>query len=119
MRFLNNLFQVIDSSKSDGEISVNFKLDGSHDIFKGHFPDKPVVPGACVVQLIREVLCENVQTVKLDTSKVIKFLQPLIPTDNLVYELLITWKEEDSKILVTGQIKVEKQALFKYKGIYS
>lgn len=30
-------------------------LNKNHDIFKGHFPDHPVTPGVCMIQIIKEL----------------------------------------------------------------
>ena len=57
----NNLYQVssINFLPQDQEgtgiskYSVSLRLESSHDIFKGHFPGNPVLPGVCQVEMVR------------------------------------------------------------------
>lgn len=37
-------------------LTVLIRLDPSHEIFKGHFPGNPVLPGVCIIQILKEIL---------------------------------------------------------------
>ena len=55
-------------------------LNADHPIFAGHFPGQPVVPGACQLQIVQELLSHllggEYHLVKADQ---IKFLTPIDP----------------------------------------
>ncbi|MDR0605106.1 MAG: hypothetical protein LBG80_12460 [Bacteroidales bacterium] len=40
--------------KLDDRITV--KLNCNHKIFSGHFPDNPILPGVCALQIAKELL---------------------------------------------------------------
>lgn len=49
-------------------------------IFKAHFPDLPIVPGACLVQIskefIEEKLCQKIQIAHFKNLKFLKTINP-------------------------------------------
>lgn len=54
---LSDKFFTIESlpAKSDsGTIQVNIFAD--HEVFSGHFPDRPIVPGVFTLQMIKECI---------------------------------------------------------------
>ena len=42
----------------DGSYLYSVSLNPRHEIYKGHFPEKPITPGVCNIQMIKE-LCED------------------------------------------------------------
>lgn len=73
-------FYTIKPASENG--SFDIKINPKHPIFKGHFPEKPIVPGVCIVEICREI-CEEIYHKRLIISKVrnIKFTQILTPTE--------------------------------------
>lgn len=39
----------------DGIITANIELNRECSIFRGHFPNLPVLPGVCALQIVREI----------------------------------------------------------------
>lgn len=76
---------------------VDIKLNKEHDIFKGHFPDHPVTPGVCMMQIVKE-LTERIVGKSLFMYKAsnIKFMALINPEINssLKLELDISTSEE-------------------------
>ena len=84
-------FYTIDSIEEiDGGIVGHIKLDPAHDLYKGHFPDQPVVPGVMQLQIVKEIF-EKYLGKNLSIKKVrqIKYMIPIIPDDyhRLSFEL--------------------------------
>ncbi len=49
-------FYKTEQYKSDGgRINAVIRLNPQHDIFKGHFPNNPVTPGVCMLQIFKEL----------------------------------------------------------------
>ena len=80
---LNPSFYHITSQQvgENGELLYHVKLNAAHEVFKGHFPGQPVVPGVFTTQIIQE-LAENYTGKKLRFIKArkIKFLMMIDPT---------------------------------------
>lgn len=43
--------KALDTQKYTAEITLN----KHHAIFRGHFPDQPVTPGVCMMQIVKEL----------------------------------------------------------------
>ncbi|MDB5148945.1 MAG: 3-hydroxyacyl-ACP dehydratase [Mucilaginibacter sp.] len=78
---LKDTFFTFTTPETDGSLlKTTITLNPAHDIFKGHFPGQPVVPGVCMMQMVKEVL-ENhlgkkLQLVKADNIKFLSFIDP-------------------------------------------
>jgi len=115
------LFLILETTYlSENESCVCFRCNPLHPVFKGHFPDNPVLPGVCMVQLVRESL-ETILNNKLQftQSKNIKFVNIVNPEkeNNLRLDLRITYMENEC-IEVNATIKSETTSFFQYKGCY-
>ncbi|MBR4266285.1 MAG: hypothetical protein IKQ46_09545 [Bacteroidales bacterium] len=55
-------FYAIDNKQvqEDGSVIYSVSLNPGHDVYKGHFPEKPITPGVCNIQMIKE-LAEDAQ----------------------------------------------------------
>lgn len=85
------------TKKSDNEYEAHIKLNKDHAIFKGHFPGKPITPGVCMVQILKELTAEITgEKLFMKTSNNIKFMSLINPTlsENLRLELIISTDDE-------------------------
>jgi len=96
------------TDKGDGKYHVALMLNKDHAIFKGHFPGNPVTPGACMLQVVKE-LAQDILGMKLmmTSASNVKFMALINPEKNpeLLLELEIDAREE-------GQIRVKNTTLF-------
>ena len=77
---INNFF-IIDKQQRQGDTTVfNIELNLKHPIFAGHFPGRPIVPGVCSMEMIKEcaayLLSNNIQFTVIDQSKFICSIEP-------------------------------------------
>ena len=52
---IEGLYTIETFNKTEEGISAQIKLNPKHKIFKGHFPGKPIMPGVCMIQIIKEL----------------------------------------------------------------
>ena len=51
---MQDLFTSIDNYLAqEGHYAFRVRLDASHQVFRGHFPGHPMLPGVCTLQLVR------------------------------------------------------------------
>lgn len=83
MILLNDFFTISDISTSETETEATIVINGAHKIFNGHFPNQPVVPGVCMMQMIKEIT-EQVtgKTTNLSSAADMKFLAVIDPQRN-------------------------------------
>ena len=103
-------------------ISAQVTFDQCHDIFKGHFPDMPVVPGVCETQMLGEVLSKAMnKELELKSAASIKFLSVIDPTVNPTINMNITisQKEGEDTYSASAQYGWEEKVFFKFKGVFN
>jgi len=79
---MNSLYVVENIETGDKSVTATIRLNEKHDIFSGHFPDNPVLPGVCTVQIIQELLSETsgseLHLTRAATIKYLSFINPLV-----------------------------------------
>jgi 3-hydroxyacyl-[acyl-carrier-protein] dehydratase len=80
MILLNNLYTIVARDSSDSKISYDIKLDANHFIYQVHFPNEPITPGACIIQIAKELLEDYfAKQMKIYLIKNVKFLSVISP----------------------------------------
>ena len=87
----------IDKNDDHNYVVILF-INEKHDVFKGHFPGNPIMPGVCMMQIIKE-LTEQITntTLVMQSLSNVKFMALINPfvTPELRLELNITTTEDD------------------------
>src|SRR5690606_39764317 len=80
MKLLNDFYTILNSNSTDGGTSVLVKINKEHSIFEGHFPNHPVTPGVCTMQIIKELSEEHFgKELMLKTARNVKFMAIINP----------------------------------------
>ena len=100
--------------------TATLRLNAEHPIFKGHFPDRPVLPGACQLQMIRELLSHiTTKTCRLQKAAAIKFITPVDPRHNPTIRLDLQYDEVQNAVLrVTASIRAGEATCLKFNGTF-
>ncbi|WP_118951478.1 hotdog family protein [Taibaiella helva] len=102
------------------QLKAGIHIDPEHDIFRGHFPGQPVVPGVCMVQIVKELLEQQTgRRLLFRKGHQLKFLQLLIPAAADEIEVNLAWKEEDGQYPCTADFKRNGEAIFKLSGLFT
>jgi len=118
---LNNTFFSFTTPETDGDLlKTTISLNPAHDIFKGHFPGNPIVPGVCMMQMVKEIL-ENQLGKKLRLVKAdsIKFLSFINPNEHPQVGLEIKMSTVDEQVKADTQLVNEGIVFLKFKGVFS
>jgi 3-hydroxyacyl-[acyl-carrier-protein] dehydratase len=102
-------------------IKADLVINAGHQIFEGHFPGQPVVPGVCMMQMVKEII-ERVTQKKTNLLKAgeMKFLAVIDPTQNSIIQASLKYTtEENGCILVTALLHKDEVIHFKFKGVFS
>ena len=80
MRLLHSLYRIVSMQDNDLQDIANISLIQENEIFKAHFPDMPILPGACLLQISQEFLENKLnQNVEITKFKNLKFLKTINP----------------------------------------
>ncbi len=105
---------LADNTKIEAEIVLN----SAHPIFKGHFPNLPVVPGVCMVQFVKEIAEKQFQQkLFLSSASNIKFLSVLNPEVHPRVNVEIQWMQSiNSEYAIESKLFFGEITFFKMKA---
>ncbi|MBG44298.1 MAG: 3-hydroxyacyl-ACP dehydratase [Aequorivita sp.] len=104
---IEGLYKVTATENTSEGILAAVHLNKNHEIFKGHFPGNPVMPGVCMIQIIKELTEEAIgKDLFLTVSSNIKFMAIINPEKNPDLKLTIDINEEN------GEVKVKNTTLY-------
>ena len=119
--FIINKIEELPSTadcNTPGRYSVSITLDETHDIFNGHFPGNPILPGVCQVEMVREI-AETILESKLMLTQAshVKYLNLLNPMADprLQFNLKIGRNGNDEFDVSAESVSAEK-VFMKMKG---
>ena len=117
----NDLFSIEEIFQEDGLIKATLGINSDSEILKGHFPGHPVVPGACMLQVAKEVLENVLQTpLRLKKADQLKFTAMIDPGNTLYVELDISYKQIDDDIItVNAKLNNADTVYFKLQGSFA
>lgn len=117
----DDLYTITAFTETDGQIHSAIRLNPQHRIFEGHFPGQPVLPGVCMVQIIKELVeTATGKTWTMSQSDYLKFLSPIIPADGQTIEATVTMKQkEHDELFVTGTLLCDERVCFKSKATFT
>lgn len=107
-KILQDLYKINNLTVVENAVTANITVSKDHIIFKGHFPDNPVMPGVCMMQIIKEIT-EMVVKKKLfmQSANDIKFMAIINPFNTPELELQLEIIETDQGYKVKNISKFE------------
>ena len=115
---LGSFYNILESEKKGQTYRVKVAFNPTHEIFKGHFPDLPVVPGVCQTQMLLETLSSLLnRKLELKLAHHIKFLALLNPDKEKFIDCEIKIeKEEGNRLWVNAIYSSPTEMFFRFKG---
>lgn len=118
----NDFFEIEKLEHSTGLIASTIKINVSHTIFDGHFPNNPITPGVVQLQITKEILEDVFQKeLLLKEMRNCKFLAILNPTETPIFDLEINYETIDDatfQVSAKGTTEDESKTFFKFTAKY-
>lgn len=116
---IEGFYKITDLNSGDSDIVSTIKLNPNHEVYNGHFPGQPVVPGVIQLQIIKEILQEILGT-KLIMKKVIqvKYLTPVIPDDYSILNIKLSIRNTEEKSIRIDATIVNKETVVTKAKLY-
>ena len=119
---LNDFYKIASiTSKNDESqsmIDAALDLNKDHKIFEGHFPEVPIVPGVCMMQIVKELIELNVEK-KLQVSEAsnLKFLAVINPQEHSHLKAEVKFIQSiEGNFDIEGKLYFEAITFFKMKA---
>ena len=116
----HDLFSIKEITHEDGVIKATLRINPDSEILTGHFPGHPVVPGASMLQIIKEILEYILKSpLRLKKADQLKFMTMIDPGVTSSVELDITYKQtEGNSIVTTAKLSNADTVYFKFQGSF-
>lgn len=114
---LGSFYTVHDLDQSPGAVTATILFNAAHPIFKGHFPAIPVVPGVCMMQLVKEMLEQSIgHKTRIIKASQLKFLTVITPNDHPSVTLKMRYTNSDNLYDMQAELLNSAHTFFKFKG---
>ncbi len=117
----NTLFQIDAATHRGGTITATLALNKNSCIFSGHFPGQPVLPGACMFQMVKEVTETTLRrTLRLQKAAYLKFMSLVDPVSNPMLQLTVVYQQPAGQqtMQLTAELRIPSGLCFKCKGTF-
>ena len=115
---MEKAYSVLKVRENKDDINYLIDIDFSHPVFKGHFPEKSVLPGVMMCDIVRHLSSDQLGIkVQLILAKNIKFLRMIIPSKDNTYNVKISIIEEE-RYNIKAIISQNEDTYFKLNGEY-
>ena len=113
---MSKLYEIQDIQLSPGGINVRVQLNADHEIFKGHFPGQPVMPGVCMMELVCAVAERKAGIpLRITGGPLIKFLNMVDPRKTAELQVEMTLEEKDHHLLAVGRLFNESLVFVRFQ----
>ncbi|MCR8561172.1 hypothetical protein KXD93_26170 [Mucilaginibacter sp. BJC16-A38] len=113
----DELFKVDKLAHTDGLIKAELFINPNSAIFKGHFPGQPIVPGACMLQIAKEVIESALgQSLTIQKAGNLKFIGMIDPLVTSSVQLEIAYKFVEDEVSFTGKLSDGDRVCFKLQA---
>lgn len=116
-----NFFTISNIETTNFDVKATLVINTGHEIFVGHFPGQPVVPGVCMMQMVKEIM-ETVTGKKMDLIKSaeMKFLAIIDPSHNNIISATLKYAINDNQNMIVAAVLFKDElTYFKFKGEFA
>ena len=116
---IKNLYKIESFHYKNQQLKAEIFINKEHEIFKGHFPNNPVMPGVCMIQIIKELTEKALgQSLFMEKSNNIKFMALINPYKNQKLLLESTITKDQNTWKVKNNTLMDGAIALKFNGIY-
>lgn len=118
---LDNFYKVLTvKDGSDPNLKlIECEINKDHQVFEGHFPGNPVMPGVCMLHIVKE-MAENCvgKSLFMEQCTNVKFLSIMNPQLDSKLWLEIFINEDGDKVRIKGNAKSQDIIVLKLSVVY-
>lgn len=115
---MHDFFTLVKHQSGHGFLEALVNINKDHPILKGHFPGRPVVPGVCMMQIVKELLEMQLQkTLQIREAENMKFLSVIDPDQDPEINVAINYSIESEIIPINATMFSGEVVFFKLKAV--
>ncbi len=119
MAALAGFYKLVSEEKTESGFNLKIELNQEHEVYAGHFPSKPVAPGAALTQMVLDEAMRLTHGDKKVTEfRQIKFLSVIDPTQVHELKLNFDFKDRNGTEMFVCVGSAGETNYFKLNGIF-
>lgn len=116
---LEGLYEIQEFNYTEPLVKATVKLNKEHEIFEGHFPGHPVLPGVCVIQIIKELTEKSLEKkLLLSVASNVKFMAVINPEKNDTVQFEIELSQSNDEIKIKNTVSFEDTLALKLNASF-
>ncbi|MFS4454844.1 3-hydroxyacyl-ACP dehydratase [Maribacter sp. 2304DJ31-5] len=116
---IEGLYEILNFLYKEQTVEASIKLNKNHEIFGGHFPGHPVLPGVCVIQMTKELAEKALERKLLLTmASNVKFMTVINPEKNDTIHFVLELSETENEVKVKNSVKFEDTLALKLNATF-
>ncbi len=118
---LESLYNISEFNDTNGDFSAIITFNPAHKIFAGHFPGQPIVPGVCLIHILKEIAyMVSDKELLLAKGSNIKFLHVIDPQEHPELKIVGSHTFGEIELLsINARIIKDELVFFKFKGHFN
>jgi len=117
MILLNDFYTMSHFEPTPGSVKAKITINRNHRILEGHFPGLPIVPGVCMMQIIREIMeVMSGKDLSLTSADNMKFLSVINPDNHTEVDVSISYAAFQDHFIVSATLFAATTTFFKLKA---
>ncbi len=102
---IKELYHIQSFDETGGTVEASIKLNKDHEVFKGHFPGNPIMPGVCTIQIVKELTEKALdKALFLCIVSNVKFMAIINPEKNENIQVVLNISEEEGVVKVKNTV---------------
>ncbi len=117
---LNDFFYIASLTTTENQLVARVFLNADHSIYEGHFPDRPITPGVCLVEIIKEIIMiASHKKLQLYQCNHIKFVQMVDPKKTPWIDISIQYGLQGRQIGASATVRKDEVIFCKFMGTFT
>ena len=115
---LPHFYSLTNFNFDNNQLKAVIELNAEHDVFKGHFPNNPVVPGVCMLQILKELVEKATETkLYIKECSNVKFMALINPEVHSELKIVIDMNAIDAGFKLKASAQFEETTALKVSAL--
>ncbi|WP_028786455.1 hypothetical protein [Terrimonas ferruginea] len=115
----NDFFFLSAVQPAEAAVTAEVRFNADHAIFQGHFPGQPVVPGVCMLQLIKEITEQQTgKALFMQEAPLCKFLSVIDPLKTPKVTAQLQYTNDGARYQVNATLSEGETTFLKLKAVF-
>lgn len=111
--FKDDLFTILTEEITAQHAVFDIRLNAQHSLYTGHFPNDPITPGVCIVQIATDLFSYLQQRdCSMTAAKNVKFLNLIKPTEHSEVRYTLDWDNVEENTYKVKAVASDENTVF-------